>query len=46
MQITGDAANLWFLNFLTAAKEIRKLARQRAQTRRASLLKLPAIGPA
>ena len=29
MQITGDAANLWFLNFPTAAKEIRKLARLR-----------------
>ncbi len=41
LQITGFAGNLWFLNFLTCRKEIRKLAR----VRRASLLKLPAIGP-
>ena len=40
-QITRFAGNLWFLNFLTCRKDIRKLAR----VRRASLLKLPAIGP-
>ncbi len=40
LQITGFAGNLWFLNFLTCRKDIRKLAR----VRRASLLKLPAIG--
>jgi transposase len=40
LAITGDAANLWFLNFLTCRTDIRKLAR----LRRASLLKLPAIG--
>jgi transposase len=41
LQITRFVGNLWFLNFLTCRKEIRKLAR----VRRASLLKLPAIGP-
>ena len=39
--ITRDVANLWFLNFLTCRGDFRKLAR----VRRASLLKLPAIGP-
>jgi transposase len=42
LQITKFAGNLWFLNFLTCRTDIRKLAR----VRRASLLKLPAIGPA
>ncbi len=41
LQITRSVGNLWFLNFLTCRKDIRKLAR----VRRASLLKLPAIGP-
>ncbi len=41
LQITRYVGNLWFLNFLTCRKDIRKLAR----LRRASLLKLPAIGP-
>ena len=40
VEITRDVANLWFLNFLTCRKDLRKLAR----IRRASLLKLPAIG--
>ena len=40
LQITRFVGNLWFLNFLTCRKDIRKLAR----VRRASLLKLPAIG--
>ncbi len=40
LQITRDVGNLWFLNFLTCRKDIRKLA----QVHRASLLKLPAIG--
>jgi transposase len=40
-QITQDVANLWFLNFVTCRDDFRKLAR----VRRASLLKLPAIGP-
>ncbi len=44
MQITGDAANRWFLNFLTCRADIRKLARQWARTCRASLLNLPAVG--
>ena len=39
-QITQDVANLWFLNFVTCRDDFRKLAR----VRRASLLKLPAIG--
>ena len=39
--ITRDVANLWFLNFLTCRDDFRKLAR----VRRASLLRLPAIGP-
>jgi len=41
LQITRYVGNLWFLSFLTCRKDIRKLAR----LRRASLLKLPAIGP-
>ncbi len=41
LQITRYVGNLWFLTFLTCRKDIRKLAR----VRRASLLKLPAIGP-
>jgi transposase len=40
VEITRDVANLWFLNFLTCRKDLRKLVR----IRRASLLKLPAIG--
>ena len=40
LQITRYVGNLWFLNFLTCRQDIRKLAR----LRRASLLKLPAIG--
>ena len=40
LQITRYVGNLWFLNFLTCREDIRKLAR----LRRASLLKLPAIG--
>jgi transposase len=40
-RITQNVANLWFLNFVTCRDDIRKLAR----VRRASLLKLPAIGP-
>ena len=40
LQITRDVGNRWFLSFLTCRKAIRKLAR----LRRASLLKLPAIG--
>ncbi len=40
LAITREAGNLWFLNFLTCRKDIRKLAR----LRRASLLKVPAIG--
>ncbi len=42
LQITRFAGNLWFLNFLTCRRDIHKLAR----VRRASLLKLSAIGPA
>ena len=42
VEITRDIANLWFLNFLTCRKDLRKLA----GIRRASLLKLPAIGVA
>ncbi len=40
LQITRYVGNLWFLNFLTCREDIRMLAR----LRRASLLKLPAIG--
>ena len=40
LQITRYVGNLWFLTFLTCRKDIRQLAR----LRRASLLKLPAIG--
>ncbi len=39
-RITQNVANLWFLSFVTCRDDIRKLAR----VRRASLLKLPAIG--
>ncbi len=39
-QITRFVGNRWFLSFLTCRKDIRQLAR----LRRASLLKLPAIG--
>ncbi len=42
LQITRFVGNHWFLNFLTCRTDIRKLAR----LRRASLLRLPAIGPA
>ncbi len=41
LHITQDVANLWFLNFVTCRDDFRKLAR----VRRASLLKLHAIGP-
>jgi transposase len=41
LQITRYVGNLWFLTFLTCRKDLRKLAR----VRRASLLKLPGIGP-
>jgi transposase len=40
LEITRDAGNLWFLNLLTCRKGLTKLARMR----RASLLKVPAIG--
>ncbi len=40
VEITREVANLWFLNFLTCRKDLRKLA----GVRRVSLLKLPAIG--
>lgn len=40
LSITGAADNLWFLTFLTCRKSLRSLARMR----RASLLKLPAVG--
>ncbi len=40
LEVTRDAGNLWFLNFLTCRKGLLKLAR----VRRASLLKLPGIG--
>ncbi len=42
LEITRDAGNLWFLNFLTCRKGLLKLAR----VRRASLLKVPGIGAA
>lgn len=42
LQITRFVGNRWFLNFLTCRKDIRRLAR----LRRASLLKLPAVGVA
>lgn len=41
LEITGDIDNLWFLRFLTCRDELTKLA----HVRRASLLKLPGIGP-
>ncbi len=40
LEITRDAGNLWFPNFLTRRKGLTKLAR----IRRARLLKVPAIG--
>ncbi|HJO97240.1 MAG: IS110 family transposase [Paracoccaceae bacterium] len=40
LEITREAGNLWFLNFLTCRKGLLKLAR----VRRASLLKVPGIG--
>jgi transposase len=40
LQITREVGNLWFLNFLTCRRGLLKLAR----VRRASLLKVPAIG--
>lgn len=38
--ITGDAANLWFLRFLTSTDDLRKLAR----LREGSIRKIPGIG--
>ncbi len=40
LEITRSAGNLWFVNFLTCRKGLRKLAR----IRRDSLLKVPGIG--
>ena len=40
LAITGDAENVWFLNFITSVDSLPKLARLRAATIR----KLPAIG--
>ncbi len=40
LEITRDAGNMWFLNFLTCRGGLLKLAR----VRRASLLKVPGIG--
>jgi len=40
LEITGDAANLWFLRFLTSTDDLRKLARLREVT----LRKIPGIG--
>ncbi len=40
LEITGDAGNLWFLRFLTSAKDLRKLARMR----KATICKIPGIG--
>jgi transposase len=40
LEITNDAANLWFLHFLTSADTLPKLAR----LRRSSLLKIPGVG--
>lgn len=40
LAITGDAGNLWFLNFLTCRAGLTRLAR----LRRGSLLKVPAVG--
>ena len=40
LEITRDAGNLWFLNFLTCRKGLLKLAR----VRRASLFQVPGIG--
>jgi transposase len=40
LEITGEAANLWFLRFLTSTDDLRKLARMREATIR----KIPGIG--
>jgi transposase len=40
LEITGEAANLWFLRFLTSTDDLRKLARLRETTIR----KIPGIG--
>jgi transposase len=40
LEITGEADNLWFLNFLTSTDDLRKLARMREATIR----KIPGIG--
>lgn len=40
LEITKDAANQWFLNFLVSADSLPKLARQK----RTSLLKIPSVG--
>lgn len=40
LEITGEADNLWFLNFLTSTDDLRKLARMRETTIR----KIPGIG--
>ena len=42
LEITGEADNLWFLNFLTSTDDLRKLARMREATIR----KIPGIGKA
>jgi len=40
LEITGEADNLWFLNFLTSTDDLRKLARMR----KATICKIPGIG--
>ena len=40
LEITSEASNQWFLNFLLSAKTLPQLAR----LRKASLLKIPAVG--
>jgi len=40
LEITGEADNLWFLNFLTSTDDLRKLVRMREATIR----KIPGIG--
>ena len=40
LEITGRAGNRWFLNFITRADDLTKLAR----LRRSTLLKIPAVG--
>lgn len=40
LEITGDAANLWFLRFLTSVRGLERLARRRP----ASLRKIPGVG--